>query len=45
MAADLKAVGSIPTGEAEMQPGVVLCTAREMFGLGHGLYAFPISVM
>lgn len=44
-AGDLKAVASIPTGKAEMQPGIVLCTAREMFSLGHGHKAFPISAM
>lgn len=43
--ADLKAVGGIPTGNAEMQPGVVLCTAREMFSIGNGHKAFPISAM
>lgn len=41
----LKAVGNIPTGHAEMQPGIVLCTAREMFGIGKGHVAFPISAM
>ena len=43
--ADLKAVNRIPTGTAIMQPGIVLCTAREMLGLGKGNYAFPISAM
>ena len=43
--ADLKAVNGIPTGKAIMQPGIVLCTAREMLGLGKGNYAFPISAM
>lgn len=41
----LKAVSGIPTGSTEMQPGIVLCTAREMFGLGKGHFAFPISAM
>lgn len=41
----LKAVGNIPTGHAEMQPGIVLCKAREMFGIGKGHVAFPISAM
>lgn len=43
--ADLKAVGGITTGNAEMQPGIVLCTAREMFSIGNGHKAFPISAM
>lgn len=42
---DLKAIATIPTGKAEMQPGIVLCTAREIFSLGHGHKAFPISAM
>lgn len=44
-AADLKAVAGIPAGKSEMQPGIVLCTAREMLSLGKGNYAFPISAM
>ncbi|MBR5523298.1 MAG: ATP-binding protein [Akkermansia sp.] len=44
-ATDLKAVAGIPSGSCEMQPGVVLCTAREMFSLGKGQKAFPISAM
>ncbi|MBR3695674.1 MAG: ATP-binding protein [Akkermansia sp.] len=44
-AADLKALNGLPTGNATLQPGVVLCTAREMLGIGKGHYAFPISAM
>jgi predicted AAA+ superfamily ATPase len=43
--ADLKAAATIPLGNAELKPGVVLCSAMEMFPLGKGNYAFPISAM
>lgn len=42
---DIRAAAGIPGGTAELQPGVVLCTAREMFGIGRGHWAFPISAM
>ncbi len=41
----LKAASGIPAGSAAMQPGIVLCSAREMFGLGKEHFAFPISAM
>lgn len=44
-AADLKALPGIPAGSSVLQPGVVLCTAREMFSIGKGHRAFPISAM
>lgn len=43
--ADLKALHGLPTGGCILQPGVVLCTAREMFPIGKGHCAFPISAM
>lgn len=43
--ADLKAAKTIPTGNAQLQPGVVLCTATDMFPIGQGNYAFPISAL
>lgn len=44
-AADLKALNGLPTGKAELQPGIVLCPAREMMSIGKGHYCFPISAM
>ncbi len=44
-AADLKALKSLPLGKSELQPGIVLCTTREMLSIGGGHYAFPISAM
>lgn len=44
-AADLKAVEKLPVGNAELQPGIVLCTTREMLPIGKGHYSFPISAM
>ena len=43
--ADLRAAATIPLGKAELKPGVVLCSAMEMFPLGKGNYAFPISAL
>ena len=44
-AADLKALTKLPVGNAELQPGIVLCTTREMLPIGKGHYSFPISAM
>lgn len=43
--AALKGVQSIPAGKSIIKPGAVLCTAMEMFPLGKGNYAFPISAL
>lgn len=44
--ADLKAARGIPLPQGcTLAPGVVLCTSREMFTLGHDQWAFPISAM
>ena len=42
---DLRAVADIPPGRAKLCPGIVLCSSPEMFSLGHGSYAFPISAL
>lgn len=41
----LKGVAAIPPGNAEIKPGVVLCTALDFLPLGKGAYAFPISAL
>lgn len=42
---DLRASADIPTGKAELKPGIVLCTAPELVPMGKGCYGFPISAL
>ena len=43
---DLRAAETMPLPPgAELQPGVVLCTATEILPLGKGCYAYPASMI
>ena len=44
-AADLRHAAKIPTGQLELQPGIVFCTAERIYTLENKACAFPISLL
>ena len=44
-AADLRHAAKIPTGPFTLHPGIVFCTAEQMYALDKGAVAFPISML
>ncbi len=44
-AADLRHAARIPTGTFVLHPGIVFCTAEQMYSLDKGAVAFPISML
>lgn len=43
--ADLKAAAGIPQGLLPLTPGIVLHAGTEMYHLGHGCFAYPLSAI
>lgn len=44
-ATDLRHAAKIPTGPFTLHPGIVFCTAEQMYSLDKGAVAFPISLL
>lgn len=43
--ADLKAATGIPKGLLPLTPGIVLHAGTELYHLGHGCFAYPLSAL